>query len=196
VGLTLAADAFTVVPRIDLRNGPVPRSARTMAPSSERLQQLLDASGERLRSVARRLCRNDADAHDLVQDTWERAVRAHAKDSALTLTEAWLTTVLHNAFIDLCRKRKREGTKEEVETVAIAAPEPERAAAWAEITPAQLTAAIAKLPEEFASVYSLFANGASYTEIADKLGIQKATVGTRISRARARLRSILLGGDS
>jgi len=166
-----------------------------MAAASERLQEMLDASSERLRAVARRLCRNDADAHDLVQDTWERAIRTQAKDPAQVLTEAWLTTVLHNAFIDLCRKRKREGTTEEVESVAIAAPEPERVAAWQAITPTQLAAAVARLPEEFSSVYSLFAAGSSYTEIAERLGLPKATVGTRISRARTRLRAILLATE-
>lgn len=163
--------------------------------ASERLQAMLDASSERLRAVARRLCRNDADAHDLLQDTWERAVRTQAKDPAQALTEGWLTTVMHNAFIDLCRKRKREGTTEEIDNTAIAAPEPEAAAAWHAITPKQLAAAIALLPEEFSSVYSLFASGSSYTEIADKLGIPKATVGTRISRARTRLRAILLANQ-
>jgi RNA polymerase sigma-70 factor (ECF subfamily) len=166
-----------------------------MAAASERLQEMLDASSERLRAVARRLCRNDADAHDLVQDTWERAVRAQAKDATQVLTEAWLTTVLHNAFIDLCRRRKREGTTEEVESVAIAVPEPERVAAWQEVTPKQLAAAVAMLPDEFANVYRLFAAGSSYTEIAERLAIPKATVGTRISRARTRLRAILLAGQ-
>jgi RNA polymerase sigma-70 factor, ECF subfamily len=163
------------------------------AAPSERLRQMLDGSAERLRAVALRLCRNEADAKDLVQDTWEKALGAMTRDPAQMLSEAWLTTVLHNTFIDQCRRKKREGGTVPLESLPLAAPEPEETRAWHTITPEQMSAAIAALPEEFGRVYSLFASGSSYVEIAERLGLQKATVGTRVSRARKRLRELLLG---
>jgi RNA polymerase sigma-70 factor (ECF subfamily) len=52
--------------------------------------------------------------------------------------------------------------------------------------------AAARLPDELREVYVQFAlDGRSYVEIADALGIPKATVGTRLSRARARLKQLL-----
>lgn len=182
-------------PWIDRAARRVQPSARPMAAaSSERLHQMLETSAERLRAVSLRLCRNEADAKDLVQDTWERALRTLAKDPSQTLSEAWLTTVLHNAFIDQCRRRKREGISEPVENLPLAAPEPEEARAWHAITSDQMEAAIAALPEEFRKVYAAFAGGASYVEIAERFGVPAATVGTRVSRARKRLRELLLPG--
>lgn len=161
---------------------------------SEQLRHMLEMSGDRLRSVALRLCRNETDAKDLVQDTWEKALRTLANDPSQHLSEAWLTTVLHNAFIDQCRRRKREGVTEPVENVPLPAPEPEEARVWHSITAEQMAAAVAALPEEFRRVYASFASGASYVEIAERLGVPAATVGTRISRARKRLRELLVAG--
>ena len=53
--------------------------------------------------------------------------------------------------------------------------------------------AVARLPEEFRSVYQMHAiDGRSYSEIALKLALPKNTVGTRLIRARRKLRDLLL----
>ncbi|HZI14667.1 MAG TPA: sigma-70 family RNA polymerase sigma factor, partial [Myxococcus sp.] len=53
--------------------------------------------------------------------------------------------------------------------------------------------ALEKIPEDFRTVYRLHSlEGRSYQEIAEQLGIPKATVGTRLIRARRRLKEILM----
>jgi RNA polymerase sigma-70 factor (ECF subfamily) len=60
------------------------------------------------------------------------------------------------------------------------------------VTEVQLGAAIAKLEDEFQVVYRMHAiDSLSYKEISLRLGIPVNTVGTRISRARGKLRTLL-----
>lgn len=145
-----------------------------------------------LRAVARRLTGSDADAHDLVQDTLERALRHFDRFARGTNARAWLFTILHNLFIDRCRARRPEARAQPVEDVPLAAPELEPPPAWTQVTAEQVRDAVARLEPEFRTVYELRTlDGLSYDDIATRLGIPKATVGTRLSRARTRLRALL-----
>jgi RNA polymerase sigma-70 factor (ECF subfamily) len=157
-----------------------------------------------LHGTALRLCGNASDARDLVQDTLERGLRSLARYKPGTDGRAWLLTILHHLFIDRCRSRIRERradvSAEEVEE-RVAAPEAEALPTWAAISPEQLREALEKIPEEFRLVYQLHAlEGRSYIEIAERLGIPKATVGTRLIRARRRLKELLMpttpGGEA
>src|SRR5262249_9675603 len=60
-----------------------------------------------LRGIAVRLCGNQADADDLVQETYERALKAFGSYSDQGNLRSWLATILNNLFIDRCRKAKR-----------------------------------------------------------------------------------------
>ncbi len=148
-----------------------------------------------LRATALRLCGNATDANDLVQDTFERGLRSLARFQPGTDGRAWLLTILHNLFIDRCRSRTREARSdtpaEELEE-RIAAPEPEAQPFWATISTEQLREALEKIPEDFRAVYQMHAlENRSYQEIAQTLGIPKATVGTRLIRARRKLKELL-----
>lgn len=148
-----------------------------------------------LLATARRLTGSDSDAHDLVQDTLERALRRFAQLPSGGNPRGWLFTILHNAFIDRCRSNRGvHATPVDQLAERLAAPPEDAPAAWERVTPEQVQAAVAKLPEEFRSVYGLHAEQRkSYEEISRTLGIPKATVGTRLMRARRRLKEILLG---
>lgn len=150
-----------------------------------------------LLATARRLTGSDHDAHDLVQDTLERALKRFAQLPPGGNPRGWLFTILHNAFIDRCRSdRAQRATPVDPLAERLAAPDAGEPAAWEQVTPEQVKAAVAKLPEEFRAVYGLHADERkSYEEISRALGIPKATVGTRLMRARRRLKEILLGED-
>jgi RNA polymerase sigma-70 factor (ECF subfamily) len=148
-------------------------------------------------ATARRLTGSDSDAHDLVQDTLERALRRFASLPPGGNPRGWLFTILHNAFIDRCRSDRGErATSVDQLAERLAAPDSDAPALWEQVTPEQVKAAVAKLPEEFRAVYGLHAEERkSYEEISRTLGIPKATVGTRLMRARRRLKELLLGED-
>src|SRR5262245_63965512 len=61
-------------------------------------------------------------------------------------------SILHNTFIDRCR-RDRGARATPVDQVAerLAAPADEAPAPWEQVTPEQIQAAVAQLPEEFRS---------------------------------------------
>lgn len=104
---------------------------------------------------------------------------------------AWLSRVMHNLFIDWIRRR--DARREDVLTEAPAAPVIEDEAWWLSLTGEDVLRVLERLPDEQRSAFKMFAfDGKSYDEIAAAQGIAKATVGTRILRARLRIREILV----
>jgi RNA polymerase sigma-70 factor (ECF subfamily) len=146
-----------------------------------------------LEAFALKLCGNPPDAHDLVQDTFERALRKLATLQPGTNERAWLFTILHNLFIDRCRRKQRDPASANVAELDLPSPgEPEPPPAWTRLGAAEVRAAVAQLDDEFRRVYELHAlEGRSYQEIAAALAIPQNTVGTRLLRARKKLKSIL-----
>jgi RNA polymerase sigma-70 factor (ECF subfamily) len=138
------------------------------------------------------LCHSAAAADDLVQDTYERALRAGDRYDDRGNLRAWLIVILHNLFIDRCRKAKRSPETECVDALELPALLPSAPPAWASVTPAQVGAAVARLASEFRCVFELHIAGRSYDEIAKELRIPKSSVGTRLLRARKKLKALLL----
>lgn len=145
-----------------------------------------------LRAVARNLVRNAAEVEDLVQDVFEKALRSIERIDLAGNPRGWMVTILHNLHIDRCRQRARMKPHVPCDDVIIAAPEDRDPPVWSTITTDDVRRAAAQLPDELREVYVMFAlDGRSYIEVSEQLGIPKATVGTRLSRARARLKLLL-----
>jgi RNA polymerase sigma-70 factor (ECF subfamily) len=146
--------------------------------------------------LARRMCASEADAADAVHDTLESALQAGDRLAAVENLQAWLVTILHRRMIDLFRKREREqlGDPPEEPEVTPDAPVAD-APLWTRIDGEQLRAAVERLEPEFREVFTLHAfERRSYKDIATALDIPQNTVGTRLLRARRKLRVLLLGG--
>ena len=145
-----------------------------------------------LRVVARGLCRNAAEVEDLVQDTFEKALRSIGSVDVTRNPRGWMVTILHNLHIDRCRELARRQTHVPVDDVPLVQPEPATVPAWSEMTVDDVRRAADALPDDLRAVYVPFAlEGKSYIEIAEALGIPKATVGTRLLRARTQLKLLL-----
>lgn len=156
------------------------------------LEDLARSHRTYLESLARRLCRHHLDPDDLVQDVFEKAFRAAQPIPGGVNERAWLSRVLHNLFIDKLRRRaaRREDPFEEPAELP-----GEASAWWHSLTVEEIRATLARLPEDQRVTFELFAfEGKSYDAIASTLGIAKATVGTRILRARQKLRELLSQG--
>ena len=142
----------------------------------------------RLRRYARALVGDRASADDLVQDTLERAwAKFHLYRSGTNL-RAWLFTVMHNVHVNRIRALHP--------TDALADETPEtaqRAAQGDSLMVRDLDRALAKLPDEQREVLLLIAlEDMSYDEAARALAIPIGTVMSRLSRARERLRVMML----
>jgi RNA polymerase sigma-70 factor (ECF subfamily) len=147
---------------------------------------------DELYGLARHLCGNTSDAEDLVQDTFARALGGAARFDGSNL-RAWLFRILRNCFIDRARRRNVVFEIPD-DTIDMKSNEPWDAAALDQlryVTTAELARAIEALPIEFRFVTYLDLEGFSEAEIADIVRCAPGTVKSRLSRAKARLRSAL-----
>src|SRR5947209_10771385 len=67
--------------------------------------------------TALRMTRSEADAHDLVQETYVRALRFRDQFTPGTNLKAWLFRILTNTFINEYRKRSRAPETTELDDV-------------------------------------------------------------------------------
>jgi RNA polymerase sigma factor (sigma-70 family) len=152
---------------------------------AERLVELIP----RLRRYARALVGDRASADDLVQDTLERAwAKLHLYRRGTDL-RAWLFTVMHNVHVNRVRAaRATDPLEDDMPELA------QRAAQGDALLVRDLDRAIARLPAEQRAVLLLVTlEEMSYEDAARTLGIPIGTVMSRLSRAREKLRSMMLG---
>jgi len=152
---------------------------------AERLVELIP----RLRRYARALVGDRASADDLVQDTLERAwAKLHLYRRGTDL-RAWLFTVMHNVHVNKVRATRVTDTLDD-ELPELA----QRASQGDALLVRDLDRAIARLPAEQRAVLLLVTlEEMSYEEVAGALGIPIGTVMSRLSRAREKLRMMMLG---
>lgn len=169
----------------------------TSVPSGETPRTPLQVTAddrEFLVAMATRLCRSVCDPNDLVQDVLERALK-HAASIPTDDPRPWLLRVMRNLFIDRARHQARRPHHDVIDESMVAQPALDAPAWWQKLEPADIRAAAAGLPAEQREVFELFAfEGLTYDQIVARLGIPKNTVGTRILRARRRLRAHFGGG--
>ena len=152
---------------------------------AERLVELIP----RLRRYARALVGDRATADDLVQDTLERAwAKLHLYRRGTDL-RAWLFTVMHNVHVNRVRaSRSTDTLGDEMPELAQRAPQSDA------LLVRDLDRAIARLPAEQRAVLLLVTlEEMSYDQVARTLGIPIGTVMSRLSRAREKLRALMLG---
>lgn len=157
---------------------------------------------DRLYGAALRLTRNEADAEDLVQDTYLRAFRAASQFQRGTSLKAWMFTILHNAFLNHRRDRGRSPIDADSEAVE-RAPEPADRRASPEdlllnsVMDVDLRQALDDMPDAFReAVWLRDVEHFSYAEIAAIVGVPTGTVMSRISRGRRLLHALLVERSS
>ena len=171
--------------------------------------QVIDLLG-RMHGVACRLTRNDADAEDLVAETVARAWRALDSLEHEAAFRGWIFKILHNTFLDECRRR---GARPQFESLGYEEPEegevqfsifeqmhqpfllwfsnPEQEF-LDKLLREDLDRALVALPDCYRVVVILSdLEEFSYPEIAETLGIPVGTVRSRLSRARCALQKTL-----
>lgn len=152
--------------------------------------------------TARSIVRNDADAEDVVQESYLRAWRALGTYRAESKLSTWLVRITTNEALGRLRRKSAQVIpleaammSSEPETLAALTEEPERGPEQA-VQRSQMRklveARIDVLPEAFRTVFMLRAiEEMSVEEVAQALEIPEATVRSRFSRARSLLRESL-----
>ncbi len=142
-----------------------------------------------LRGRALRLTGNAALADDLVQDTFERALRFAARFVEGTNIRAWAHQVLFSVFVSRYRKHKRE---RKLWQRVLDDPTTKMRGARAQAEPdagwwlsEKVEACVDALPNGFRETFVLVdLQEHSYREAAETLGIPVGTVMSRLHRAR------------
>ena len=150
-----------------------------------------------------RMTRSEADAEDLVQETYIRAFRHRDQFTPGTNLKAWRFRILTNTFINSYRRRSTQPETTELDKVeettlyrqmsqgpASSSSQPEREVVD-NMVDSEVKEALEDLPEIFRSVVLLDVEGFSYREIAEMLEIPIGTVMSRLHRARRSLQKRL-----
>jgi RNA polymerase sigma-70 factor (ECF subfamily) len=160
---------------------------------------------DQLYGTALRMTRNQADAEDLVQETYTKAFAAFRSFEQGTNLRAWLFRILRNTYINSYRKAQRqpystsadELSDTQLLEVNSRAPGGARSAeieALERLGDPEIIEAMNSLPEDFrTAVYLADVEGFSYKEIAEIMETPVGTVMSRVHRGRKSLRSLLAG---
>jgi RNA polymerase sigma-70 factor (ECF subfamily) len=149
---------------------------------------------DQLYNFAHWLTQDRAEAEDLVQETYAKALRGFSSFQAGTNFRAWMYRILRNSFLS-----SRTGLK----TMVVLDEESGDSLPTEKVTPEVLfieqanreivQRALAELPVQFREILLLCeVEEMSYQEISETLAIPIGTVMSRLSRARRALRETLL----
>ncbi|HVR21695.1 MAG TPA: sigma-70 family RNA polymerase sigma factor [Candidatus Polarisedimenticolia bacterium] len=148
------------------------------------------------------LVRNPAEAADLVQETYVRALKAKQSLRPGSNVKSWLFTILRNIWLNQLR-HKRSGPQiveleahEAIADVAIETSKDPHAQYASKMEQEKVRNAIQQLPAEFREIIILREyEELAYQEIAAMLDCPAGTVMSRLARARARLRALLSASE-
>lgn len=162
---------------------------------------LFVSHGARVRGLALKLCRNAADADDMVQEVFLRAYRRWSTFRGEADAGTWLYTIAARACRDRLRRkggidRRMPAVSQlmpwgETTVMAVAAAPKEHEAERREAV-ARVQRAIADLPEHLrVPVILKEVAGMSVEDTARALGLAENTIKTRLHRARLALRKAM-----
>ena len=162
-------------------------------------RQLYRRYTPRLYGFSLRLLGREADAEDVVQDTWTLAVRKLDGFRWESRFDTWLTGIAHNLCRECLRKRPREersldetpGEAEDARVWPASSSNGHRPTGDLRL---DLSRAIARLADGYRTVLVLHdLEGLTHQEIGDRLGIAVGTSKSQLFEARKRIKTWLKG---
>ena len=166
---------------------------RVRAGEYECFETLLRRYNQRLYRIARAVLRDDAEAEDVVQETWFRAISHLDQLTDPDRFGGWICRIAMYEAWNRARRGSllRRWRRSAAPVAAVEAADPEKQASELE-TRRALEAAIDALPEGYRLVVMLRGvEQLSTAEAAGLLGLSPEVVKTRFHRARMRLRMAL-----
>ena len=195
--------ALTLIPQAE-RGVPTEEDLvrRALMRDEAAVRALTTRYNRRLFRVARGILRNDAEAEDVVQETYVRAFTGLDMFRGDAAFGTWITRIAMNEALGRLRKRKpsvdwesygENRTQAQIIDFPVSAVsiDPEKTMAQGEIR-VVLEKAIDQLPVAFRIVFvARIFEGMTVEETADLFSLKPETVKTRLHRARALLREEL-----
>jgi RNA polymerase sigma-70 factor (ECF subfamily) len=167
-------------------------ATRNDSPPATELRDHIGKHFGELYAHALRLARNATVAQDILQDTFERALRFESQYEPNSNLRAWLHRILLSVFVSRCRRSRREHRAlENLTHDPCAWTRSEQAPVENKLSPSAATA-LAKLPSSFRRAVELVDLGdMSYRDAADAIGVPLGTVMSRLHRGRRMLAETL-----
>jgi len=179
-----------------LRRPSLARYDATVAREKSSVGREALAYADALYNLARHLTGNATDADDLLQETFARALGAADGFVPTGTLRAWLFRILRNTFIDGYRRRRHDPARPGMDADATedAAEMPREdfdSDQLRAVVGTEIEQALQALTEDARAVILLDLEGMTAVEVAEVMGCAVGTVKSRLTRARAALRSRL-----
>lgn len=153
-----------------------------------------------------KLTRKQGEAEDLMQEVWVKIVRYEASVAEVDHVKAWLTTITMNTFRDRYRKNVRRSKymmnqPEQLDVPILDLVPNNEISTEEKIEKVEITKIVQEKMIQLDTIYQktlwyFYVDQFSLAEISDLMKVSIGTVKSRLFRAKARLKEILLSDDS
>jgi len=167
--------------------------AHTLAGSDVAFAELVDRYNDLLHRHAQRMMGREDDAEDVVQTAWIKAYRRLAQCQDPERFGAWVFRIAANGCKDALKAERNEVVPmDAVGELPSSADGPDEGAEREEQR-RQIAAALDRLPADQREAFLLkHAEGWSYEDMAERLGVGVSALKMRVHRAREELQKLLL----
>lgn len=169
---------------------------------NEQLQEIYEQFNRYIYHLCLKLTRNTTEAEDLMQEVWVKVVRYEKNVTEVEHIKAWLTTITMNTFRDKYRKQVRRSkymmSQPETLDVPILDLVPNNEASTEEqIEKVEIAKLVQAKMNELDGIYQktlwyFYVDQYSLAEISALMKVSIGTVKSRLFRAKARLKEMLI----
>ena len=146
----------------------------------------------RLLTFAKQLTYNDIqEAEDLVQNTFVNALRFRAQFQPGTNMRAWLMRILHNDFVNIYRRKKKESGRVEYDADWMEQEGPRENPPHEQLSDEVMLALNSIHKKSRTIALMVFVHGFSYEEAALVVGMPVGTIRSNLHRTRGILKKSL-----
>lgn len=148
----------------------------------EYIERVIDSYGKSMLTAAYALLKNTSDAEDAVQEAFIILMQKHPSFKDSEHEKAWLLRVTINISKNMIKSSRRNNLPIEEDIP------------YSQKDENEILSCVSALPERYRTIIHLYYyEGYSIKEIASILKLPPATVGTRLSRGRNILKTMLKG---
>lgn len=169
---------------------------------NETLTKVYEEYNRYIYHLCLKLTRNDIEAEDLMQEVWVKVVRYESSVESVEHIKAWLTTITMNTFRDRYRKKVRRSKymmnqPEQLDVPILDLVPNNEVSTEEQIEKVEITKIVQEKMNELDGIYQktlwyFYVDQYSLAEISALMKVSIGTVKSRLFRAKARLKEILL----
>lgn len=154
-------------------------------------RRLVEELSPRLLALVRPFAADEDDAHDLVQDTWQRVFAKRNAYSGTGTVAGWIVTVCRSVCLNAAKKRTASGSRPAFQSIGDEPVWPDEAAEGNETRRCLHLALMDLPPRERDVVWLRFLRQLSTRETAVRLGVAEGTVKATLHHALKKLQIAL-----